>query len=758
MARRGGARNVPLWTAIAATLVAGVLAVVHVRRGGLPGLAALEGLSIDMRFRLRGPRDPATDRIVIVGIDDATRAKAPEIVQTRRGYARLLDAISACKPKLVAIDFFFSAPEELLPEELVARVRTTTTGMDTMMKSMPADMTSSDPQAADTMSKVMPMMHEMHDVLAAVADELRGDEVLAQAIARSHAIVLGAYVRDGPPVRGVTEPEGLKLARLGQAADTGGGDPLLRPITGSDVVFSLPMFARGAVGAGTVNDLRDEDGVRRRMPLVVEYGGRHYMTLGLAVALAELGRPRDTRYVAGAPTVTVAGTELGLTRAASLPLDMLGRGRIPRVSAADLLDGKSCERVAGKLAFVGFTYAAFDKIATPFDQRADGVELHATVAENVLGGRILRNTGWLATVGSTLVLCLIVCVAQLRRVRRRAWMPPLIALGAIVGYVVIGVLVFARGTVIELAAPATLAGLTLIAATIGGLATEGREKAHLRMVFSQYVSRPVVDRILADPGQARLGGERKELTVLFSDIRGFSQVAEGMAPEALAAFLGEYLTPMTDLVLASGGTLDKYIGDAVMAIWGAPVDMPDHAARACEVALKMQEALAEMNRAWQRAGKPPIAIGIGLNTGAMAVGNMGSAARFEYTVLGDQVNLGARLEALTKELGVGILVGEATARAAGDGFVFREIDVVRVKGRAMAAPVFELCGRAGHRVEPAFGEALALYRRREFAAARAAFARIEHDPAAQVMAERCEVLAASPPPPDWDGVYEQRSK
>jgi adenylate cyclase len=365
----------------------------------------------------------------------------------------------------------------------------------------------------------------------------------------------------------------------------------------------------------------------------------------------------------------------------------------------------------------------------------------------------------------------IVCGAQLRRVRRRAWMPPLIALVAIAGYVGIALALFARGTVIALALPTVLTGAVLLAATIGGLATEGREKAHLRGLFSQYVSRSVVDRILAEPGRARLGGERKELTVLFTDIRGFSQVAEGMAPEELAAFLGEYLSPMTDLVLASGGTLDKYIGDALMAFWGAPVDMPDHAARACEVALQMQEALATLNRAWAEAGRASsIAIGIGLNTGPMAVGNMGSTARFEYTVLGDQVNLASRLEALTKEYGVGILVGEATARAAGAGFVFREIDLVRVKGRVGAAPVFELVGAgasAGAGVggdggaaaaDPAFARALALYRDRRFGEARAAFAAQEDDPAAAVMAARCEVLAAAPPPPDWDGVYDQRSK
>ncbi|MBA3820170.1 MAG: adenylate/guanylate cyclase domain-containing protein, partial [Deltaproteobacteria bacterium] len=380
-----------------------------------------------------------------------------------------------------------------------------------------------------------------------------------------------------------------------------------------------------------------------------------------------------------------------------------------------------------------------------------------SLAENILTGHILVGTGWLATVGATLLLGAIVCLAQLRRVRRRAWVPPLVALAAMVGYLALALVLFGRGTVMPVAVPTVLAAFVLLAAAVGSLATEGREKAHLRSVFSQYVSRPVVDRILADPAKARLGGERKELTVLFSDIRGFSNFSEGMPPEELAAFLGEYLTPMTDLVLASGGTLDKYIGDAVMAIWGAPIDMTDHAARACEVALKMQEALVGLNRVWQRTGKPAVAIGIGLNTGVMAVGNMGSTARFEYTVLGDQVNLGSRLEALTKEYGVGILVGEATARAAGDAFGFREIDLVRLKGREQSAPVFELVGRAG-KSDPTFARALALYRERSFEEAQALFATLAGDPAAAVMAARCVELAEAPPPIGWDGVYDQRSK
>src|SRR5262249_46257836 len=280
---------------------------------------------------------------------------------------------------------------------------------------------------------------------------------------------------------------------------------------------------------------------------------------------------------------------------------VLGKDRLPRVSAGDVLAGTApASALAGKLAFVGLTFATYDKVATPLDPAADGIELHATLAENVLSGRLMRLAGPLATFFPATLLaagrvCAVVLAAQLRAGRRRAWVPPLVALAAIVAYLAIAQLAFARGAILTVGAPIAAAAAALVAAMIAALATEGREKAHLRAVFSRYVSRTVVDRILADPARAKLGGERKELTVLFSDIRGFSAFAEGMGPEALASFLGEYLTPMTDLVLASGGTLDKYIGDAVMAVWAAPVDLPDHAARACEVALRMQEELVALN-------------------------------------------------------------------------------------------------------------------------------------------------------------------
>ncbi|CAN5330303.1 adenylate/guanylate cyclase domain-containing protein [soil metagenome] len=716
-------RNAPLLVAITAAIVMLGGTAVHLWVKPLPALATIENLVIDARFKVRGPRAPATDRVVIIGIDDDTRARYPELMQTRRGYAALVRALAKYDVKVIAFDLFFSAPEVLLPDSIAAQVR----------------VADADRRAAAPIDDEMPnapLVRSLSAVIALVADELRGDDQLAAAIGDAHRVFLGAFFRPGNAASAAEPPE-LRTARHGETAETNGGG-WRRPIRAVAVDFTLDQIAKGAIGAGAINDFRDSDGVRRRMPLSIELGTHQYMPLGLAVALFDRGA--KTQYLVGDDHLTAGDQQIPLGAAGSLWLDVLGPGQLPRISAARVLDGTApASALKGKLAFVGLTFSTYDKVATSLDPIADGIELHATL-------------------GAATLLCLIIVATQLRAIRRRVWVPAVIAVSAIGGYLVICQVVFTHGLILSVAAPTFAAVITALAAIVGALATEGREKAHLRAVFSRYVSRTVVDRILADPARARLGGERKELTVLFSDIRGFSAFSEEMHPEELASFLGEYLTPMTELVLESGGTLDKYIGDAVMAVWAAPVDVPDHAARACEVALRMQEALIGLNQRWKQEGKPAVAIGIGLNTGAMAVGNMGTAARFDYTVLGDQVNLGARLEALTKEYGIDILVGEGTMKAAGEGYVFREIDLVRVKGRHGAAPVYELVGRAGVKTDPRFATALAAYRTRDFAAARREFAAIDHDDAAVVMAARCADLENKPPSADWDGVYDQHGK
>jgi adenylate cyclase len=739
-------RNWPLFAAIGAAVLCVFAYVAHGRVIDLPGLDDLERRSIDLRFRMRGPRPLRDDRIVIVGLDDKTRKEAPEVFQTRRGWATLVRALGEQHPRAIALDLFFSSPEIILPPALADEVRAAAT-------------------AAAAVPAPTPALAQARATLDKIVDELRGDEVLAAAVADARVVYLGAAFRliekasDRPPAP-PRFPAGLEKGEVGEAV---GGAPTAPAAYA--VSSSLPAIAKGAAGAGAVNHYRDPDGVARRMPLVVELGGHYVASLGLALAALESEQP--TRFFAPSGAVSLGPRTIPSSHAA-VRINYLGTP-FPRVSAADVLAGRvSPGALEHKILLVGFTYAAYDKVPTPFDPLTDGVELHATLVHNLLHDGVLHDASGFANVAAVVLVALFGVMLQLHGVRRRAWLPIVGTVAGLLIWWLVAQLAFERRALVTamIAPMFTLVFATAVGSAVA-LATEGREKARLRHAFARYVSRSLVDRIVNNPEAAQLGGKRKELTVLFSDIRGFSRLAEGLPPERLAEFMNRYLTPMTELVLDSEGTLDKYIGDAVMAWWNAPLDIPDHAARACTTGLAMIEALRPLNAQWRADGLPQVQIGVGINTGPMSVGNMGSEKRLDFTVLGDSVNLGARLEALTKEYGVDILVGEATRAAAGSGFVFRELDRVRVVGKDRAARIFQLVGKPGQTSLATedlvtWQRMLDFYRARDFTSAeaelRALAGRHPTDGPTKVFLERVRDLAASPPGPSWDGVYDQRSK
>ena len=277
----------------------------------------------------------------------------------------------------------------------------------------------------------------------------------------------------------------------------------------------------------------------------------------------------------------------------------------------------------------------------------------------------------------------------------------------------------------------------------------------------------VVNEILRDPAKLKLGGEKKELSVLFSDIRGFTTLAEDMEPETLVSLLNEYLTEMTEVVFEFDGLLDKYIGDAIMAVWGAPLEQADHPLRACRTALKMLDRLTKMQQKWEAEGTPRLDIGIGLNTGTMVVGNMGSDRRFDYTVMGDSVNLASRLEGINKEYGTQVMISEFTYERVKEDFFCRELDAVRVKGKERPVKIFELMALRSEEdpriaiIEP-FAQGLEQYRAKEWDRAEDSFKEVlgisPEDAAAQLYLQRIAALRQEPPPPEWDGVFTMTKK
>ncbi len=745
--------NAPLLTAAFATLLSALLYIGHQSKiWTVPGLEDWERSTADIRFRMRGQQAPLDDRIVIVAMDGQTRSKLPELWQTRRGYAQLIDKVYKAKPRAIGIDAFFSSPEINLSQESVLAVRNALNALS----------------AEDTPS---PASEIASLALQKVDRETRGDATLAEAVKASQsALVLALLFQLGDTAlqNNPEEAKGLSGARFDEFVDIDQPDGRRVP-EANGAYLPLPIIAEAITHMGHVNIKHDSDGVVREAPFVIKQAGRFYQNLALKMASMELRKP--TSYAAGDDFVSIGKKRIHLNPQGVGLISYLGGNKtFARISAYDVMSKEGPHPgLLDKLVLIGYTDAARDKLITPFERQLDGIELHATLIHNILHGQLLTRVNPWYSVLALLIIGSFIALLQLRSIRKRgAWVVGIGALLAVGCYWLLAQYLFgSKQLQIELVAPTLGAVFVTLTAMTASLATEGREKAELRSAFGQYLQSTLVERILRDPERLRLGGQRRELTVLFSDIRSFSKFSEALEPEALSDFLNEYLTPMTDLVMEDSGMLDKYIGDAVMAVYGAPIYLDDHAMRACGTALAMRSALGPLNASWASRDLPKIAIGIGINTGPMSVGNMGSEKRFDYTVMGDAVNLGARLESLTKAYKVNILVGKATRDAAKERFAFREIDGVRVIGRSAAARVYELCGT--HETSPfteadlaLFQSALEAYRAMDWQQAETLYAKFAQshpeDGPTQTMRDRIPVLRAQSLDDDWDGIFDQASK
>jgi len=426
----------------------------------------------------------------------------------------------------------------------------------------------------------------------------------------------------------------------------------------------------------------------------------------------------------------------------------------------------------GQVVIIGPTaLGVYDLRPNPVQGDAGGVFLHATIASRILD-QVLGITGDRTVRYPPLHVSL----ALLWGVGLLVGLTTLLARGLSGSWGFLAVTALFLGadyyaftnTLVALDAVTVLICVTML--FVGILAykyfTEEKDRAFVKGAFEKYVSPDVVGSILADPKKLNLGGERRELSVLFSDVRGFTNISEKMGAADLAKFMNDYLTPMTEIVLEEKGTIDKYMGDAIMAIFGAPIGYEEHPAKAVEAGLRMLEKLELMKVGWREKGLPPIDIGVGVNTGEMSVGNMGSTRIFSYTVMGDSVNLGSRLESLTKEYGVKFIVSEFTRAKLGDKFVCRELDRVKVKGKAIPVTIFEVMGRASdpkaeelRQKAEIFSSALQKYYAMSFEDAQAEFELLrQKDDTSEMYVERCALWRESPPAEGWDGSWTMKTK
>jgi len=534
--------------------------------------------------------------------------------------------------------------------------------------------------------------------------------------------------------------------------------------------FNIPEYDGAGAAVGCVTFDPDTDGVFRRITPVFSFQGKNVPSLGLAAWLCAQGIDRIGYRNGG---ITAGGRFIPLGPDGSVVLTFRGpTGTHVSYNAAEIIrseiqrrngevPGISPEVFKDKYVFFGLTATGlYDLRPSPMAKNYTGVEIHATFLDNLLSASFIRQ---MSRGGGMFLIFVIALAAALAMIYGRT---TALQVAAFSGFLVLptalGFGLYAAGIWFPMT-PALIASvLSIISSAIYNYSTEGRQKAFIKSAFRQYLSHDVIEQLLANPEKLNLGGERRIITIFFSDLQGFTAISEALSPEELTHLLNDYLSAMTDIIQHEGGTVDKYEGDAIIAFWNAPLDYEDHAIRAVRASLRCQQRLAELRPQFrQRTGKE-LFMRIGLNTGAAVVGNMGSRTRFDYTMLGDSVNLAARLEGVNKQFGTCTMISENTFKELKGEFAARELSRIAVVGRKIPVKVFEPMFREEYEKRKealeVFAAALAFYYEGDFAKAHDIFGTIAHldAPASRYLA-RCEKLIESPPD-NWDGVWTMTEK
>ncbi len=671
--------------------------------------------------------------VVIVDIDSASLAELGQWPWSRHDIAILIEHIAAAGPAVIGLDILFAEPDRSSPR------------LFSQGKNLPA---------------------AVQEYLAQLPDP---DLHLAETLAASPVpIILGHVFTQTPNVSSPIPPDRSRFVLLNN------DEPEKFLPKFKAIESNLDILEEAAQGSGFFNIVSDQDAILRRLALVVQVEQRLYPSLVLSMLQAANKAPSITIDTGdnGIRRIGLGSQSIPVTRRGELLVNFSGPARsLPYLSAAQVISSQIDPLILqGAYVLIGTSAPGlFDLQAVPTDQHFPGVEFHGHALNTILTASFLHRPEWIPALEAfqVLLICLVLIIFL---PKMQAIKGGLLALALVLVILLFSLFQFrSNHLLVDVVYPTVAVCFLFTALTFLNYFLQERETRHLRFLFSQYLAPAVVEDLMKNQDHLVLNGEERELSILFSDIRNFTCMAEKMPPTALCSFLNEYLTPMTQAIMERRGTVDKFIGDAVMAFWNAPLTTPDHVAQACNCALDMLEELALLNAFWQERGLglPFIRIGIGIHCGVVRVGNMGSQQRFEYTVIGDAVNLASRLEGLTKLYGTDILVSNTVyEQLHNQGFIFRPVDRVRVVGRKEVVPVYQLLGKpvsymVDAKEQQQYSVALGLYEQGNFSSAALLFRQLTalypQDRLYALYLKRCRHWAEKPPA-QWDGITELQSK
>jgi adenylate cyclase len=667
----------PLALSVALAMLIGLLAT---SESGLP--FRLESLTLDARFRLR-PVEPPSSQVVIVDIDDKSIAEIGRWPWSRALFAQLLDVSAAGGAKVVVLDLLFT---ESQPSPLATQRPAIEAAMAPLLEKLGSEERS-----------------QFDLALSNLARANDPDAALAEAIGRVGAVIVPFAVDLGPNSDASNLPAAPAVLEKAAYGRVRGADPDRLPEATGLRLPIAPLALSGALAH--VTTAPDAAGAYHFDYPVLRYRESYFPSLSLEAVRSFLGISRTNVVVDLGRGIELGPLLVPTDAGMRLLVNYHPDGSIRRISFADVLSGRVAPEIfEGKIVLVGVTATGIgDVFPSPFSPSMSGVERHASLIANMLNSDFLqRDDRTLALDGFMIILCglSIGVLSRWGAVAASVAAAAMLSVLAQVDYIA-----FVRfGLWLNFLFPAATIVLTFAIILAVKYAIELRRVRWIRQAFSRYLHPDVVDELCRSGASLRLGGEERELTVLFLDVREFSAIAERLTAPQLVALMNEFFTAMTEVVLAHRGMLDKYIGDSLLAVFGAPLPDRHHALRACRAAIDMRATLSALHGRWRAGGQPCLEMRIGISTGRMVIGNMGSERRFDYTVMGDEVNVASRLETANNVFGTDILVSAATMEAANGHLTFSPRGQIAVKGRQQPVRVFELLPPTHPLVEGATSE------------------------------------------------------